>query len=61
VEFDSVRVGVASAHDMGGCVLDLSSLAVVGTEVDGLLGMNFLRSFDVRLDFTRDVLTLTAP
>jgi hypothetical protein len=29
--------------------------------VDGLLGMNFLRSFDVRLDFTRDVLTLTTP
>jgi hypothetical protein len=29
--------------------------------VDGLLGLNFLRSFDVHLDFTRDVLTLTSP
>jgi predicted aspartyl protease len=61
VRFDSVRVGAASAADMGGCVLDLSSLALVGTQVDGLLGLNFLRSFDVRLDFARDVLTLTAP
>jgi predicted aspartyl protease len=61
IRFDSVRVGPASAQDMGGCVLDLSSLAAVGTRVDGLLGLNFLRSFDVHLDFTRDVLTLTSP
>jgi hypothetical protein len=33
----------------------------VGTEVDGLLGLNFLRAFDVQLDFARNVLTLTAP
>lgn len=59
VRFDSLRVGAASAHDVGGCVIDLASLAAVGTEADGLLGLNFLRSFDVRLDFGRDILTLT--
>lgn len=61
VRYDSVRVGSASAHDMGGCALDLSSLAAFGTTVDGLLGLNFLRAFDVRLDFQRNILMLTAP
>jgi predicted aspartyl protease len=61
IRFDSVRVGAAAAHDMSGCVLDLSSLELIGTSVDGLLGLNFLRSFDVRLDFVRNVVTLTSP
>jgi predicted aspartyl protease len=61
VRFDSVRVGSAIARDMPGCVLDLSTLEAVGTSVDGLLGLNFLREFDVRLDFGRNVLTLTSP
>jgi len=60
VRFDSVRVGAATAVDMPGCVLDLSALQAAGTEVDGLLGLNFLRSFDVHLDFGRDVVALTA-
>jgi predicted aspartyl protease len=60
VRFDSVRVGNAVARDMAGCVLDLSALEAVGAGVDGLLGLNFLREFDVRLDFQRRVLTLTA-
>lgn len=61
VQYDSLRVGAATAHDLSGCVLDLSSLDMMGTSVDGLLGLNFLRSFDVRLDFVRNVVTLTAP
>jgi predicted aspartyl protease len=61
VRYDSVRVAGATARDMGGCVLDLTSLESIGTSVDGLLGLNFLREFDVRLDFRRNVLTLTAP
>ncbi|HSJ06397.1 MAG TPA: retropepsin-like aspartic protease [Longimicrobiales bacterium] len=61
VRYDSVRVGGATAHDMGGCVLDLTSLESIGTSIDGLLGLNFLREFDVRLDFQRNVLTLAAP
>jgi predicted aspartyl protease len=60
IRFDSVRVGAATAHAMPGCVLDLTALEIAGTDVDGLLGLNFLRAFDVRLDFQRNVLTLTA-
>jgi predicted aspartyl protease len=61
VRFDSLRVGAATVTDMPGCVLDLSALEAVGTRIDGLLGLNFLRSFDVRLDFAREVVTLTSP
>jgi predicted aspartyl protease len=61
VRFDSVRVGSAVAHGMSGCVLELAALGAMGAEVDGLLGLNFLREFDVRLDFRRSILTLTAP
>jgi predicted aspartyl protease len=61
VRFDSVRVGAASAWSMSGCVLDLSTLDMIGASVDGLLGLNFLREFDVRLDFVRNVVSLTAP
>jgi predicted aspartyl protease len=61
IRFDSVRVGAAIAHSMPGCVLDLTALETVGTSVDGLLGLNYLRAFDVGLDFQRNVLTLTAP
>jgi predicted aspartyl protease len=61
IRFDSVRVGAATAHAMPGCVLDLTALEIVGASVDGLLGLNFLRAFDVSLDFQRNVLTLTAP
>jgi predicted aspartyl protease len=61
IRYDSVRVGPAIVHDMPGCVLDLSALNVVETGVDGLLGLNFLRAFDVQLDFRRGILTLTTP
>jgi predicted aspartyl protease len=61
IRYDSLRVGNASAIDLPGCVLDLSSLEAIGAAVDGLLGLNFLRAFDVRLDFQRNVMTITAP
>lgn len=60
IRYDSLRVGNASVSDMAGCVLDLTSLEAIGASVDGLLGLNFLRAFDVQLDFRRNVLTLTA-
>jgi predicted aspartyl protease len=59
IRFDSLRVGNASVADIPGCVLDLSSLQAISATVDGLLGLNFLRAFDVQLDFRRNVLTLT--
>lgn len=58
VEIDSIAVGAAAAHDMTACALDLSGMEQVGVEIDGLLGLNFLQSFRVTLDFERGVLIL---
>ncbi|MGZ8379771.1 MAG: retropepsin-like aspartic protease [Gemmatirosa sp.] len=58
---DSLRVGAATARELTVCALDLSTLRALGPEVRGLLGLNFLRSFRVGLDFERDVLRLTRP
>lgn len=58
---DSLRVGAASARGITVCALDLRALRAVGPEVRGLLGLNFLRSFRMTLDFEREVLRLTRP
>jgi predicted aspartyl protease len=61
VRFDSVRVGAAMASSVPGCVVDLSHVQNVGVATSGLLGLNFLRSFHVTLDFERSVLILQDP
>lgn len=58
VTLDSLRVGAARAEELTACALDLEHTASVGLEIDGLLGLNFLRSFRVTLDFEREVLIL---
>jgi predicted aspartyl protease len=61
VKLDSIRVGAASARDLTVCAIDLSSVRALSPSVRGLLGLNFLRSFRVTLDFQRDVLRLQRP
>lgn len=61
VRIDSIRVGAAHAEDLTGCEVDLGQTARVGLEVDGLLGLNFLKPFRVTLDFERSVMTLQEP
>ena len=61
VRFDSVRVGQATAADLPGCTLDLAHIQGVGLDVDGLLGLNFLKPFRVTVDFQRSVLILQQP
>jgi predicted aspartyl protease len=60
VRIDSLRIGNAVAYDVAACRLDLEALRR-GFGAHGLIGLNFLKSFDFRLDFERNVLTLTAP
>ena len=57
---DSLRVGAARATEMMVCAVDLRHVGSVGLDIDGLLGLNFLRSFRVALDFKREVLLLQA-
>ncbi|MGH7477327.1 MAG: retropepsin-like aspartic protease [Longimicrobiales bacterium] len=61
VTIDSVRVGGARAEEVIACALDLAHVEAVGMDVDGLIGLNFLRPFRLALDFDRQVLRLTAP
>lgn len=60
VHIDTLRVGNAAVFDISACKLDLASLrAAFGAQ--GLLGLNFLKSFDVAIDFERKVVTLRDP
>ena len=61
VTLDSIRVGSAAAFDLMGCALNLESVQATGIEMRGLLGLNFLKSFHMVLDFERNVLTLSDP
>lgn len=58
---DSIRVGSVRAYDLTACVVDLGQMGMLGFDVHGLLGLNFLKSFRMVLDFERDVLTLEPP
>ena len=55
---DSLRLGEARAYDLPVCLLDLSQTRVLGTEVHGLLGLNFLKPYRVTLDFDRRIVRL---
>lgn len=61
VEIDSLAVGDARAEGLTGCTLDLAQIRSMGIEAHGLLGLNFLTSFRVTLDFAADRLILARP
>jgi predicted aspartyl protease len=56
---DTLNVGDVSASRLTACSLDLQRMEQVGLKADGLLGLNFLKSFKVTLDFKRKILSLT--
>ena len=61
VAVDSMRVGAASASGLTACVIDLQALRSIGSGAQGLVGLNFLKSFRVTLDFQRNVVALRVP
>lgn len=59
VQIESLKIGETTAHDLLGCAVDLQHLQdLPGFDVDGLLGLNLLKSFRVTLNFERQVLRL---
>jgi predicted aspartyl protease len=58
VAADSLRVGGATAVDLTLCALDLEQFRAIGLDVDGLLGLNFLREFRLVVDFQAELLSL---
>lgn len=61
VRIDSLRLGGAVAEDLPACRLDLAHAEALGMSIEGLLGLNFLRSFLVTLDFERRIMRLEPP
>lgn len=58
---ETLAVGDATASSLTVCALDLAGVNKMGLEVEGLLGLNFLKAFKVSLDFQRNVLSLSQP
>lgn len=61
VTLDSLRIGDATATGLTGCAVDLEQFRAAGVEVHGLVGLNFLSSFRVLLDFEAARMTLERP
>jgi predicted aspartyl protease len=55
---DTLQVGEVTASGLTACALDLSGMKDVGLEAQGLLGLNFLKSFTVTFDFERSIMRL---
>lgn len=58
VSLDTFEVGNVKATEMKACAIDLSRLPMGGLDARGLVGLNFLKSFQVRIDFKKRILRL---
>jgi predicted aspartyl protease len=58
VRIDSLEVGTARATDVQACAIDLASMRRTGLDVQGLVGLNFLKAYRVTLDFRERTLRL---
>jgi predicted aspartyl protease len=58
VDVDTLEVGTASAQKLKACVIELKNFQTAGLNIHGLLGLNFLKSYRMTIDFKRKVVTL---
>ena len=58
VRIRSIAIGQANVADIEAIVLDLDHITRGAWHVDGVLGMDFLRKFDVRLEFEGGLVSL---
>ena len=61
VSLDTFEVGNVKATDMKACAIEFSRLQMGGLDARGLVGLNFLKSFQVRIDFKKKILRLDKP
>ena len=62
VKIDMLELGdTAKASDLVACKLDLSRMQPPGFGIKGLVGLNFLKSYRVSIDFERNSLRLEKP
>src|SRR5438046_3351327 len=58
VKLDTFEVGNSKATDLKACAIEFSRLQTGGLDARGLVGLNFLKSFHVDIDFKKKVLHL---
>ena len=61
VALRSVALGDATVRDLQGCAIDLAPMRKAGLDVRGLLGLNFLRSYRLTVDFPARTVRLERP
>src|SRR5437016_13430540 len=61
VKLDTFEVGNSKATDLTACAIEFSRLQTDGLDARGLVGLNFLKSFHVSIDFKKKVLNLDKP
>src|SRR5438874_6603986 len=61
VKLDTFEVGNSKATDLKACAIEFSRLQTDGLDARGLVGLNFLKSFHVDIDFKKKVLHLEKP
>jgi predicted aspartyl protease len=58
VSIDSLEVGDAKATKLQACTIDLQQMQKMGLDAKGLVGLNFLKSYRMSIDFERRMLKL---
>ena len=61
LKIDTLEVGNARASDLTACSVDLNRMAPPGLGIKGLVGLNFLKSYRVIIDFEKKSLRLEKP
>ncbi len=61
VTVNTLEVGNVKATDLKACSIDFRQMQTSGLNVDGLVGLNFLKSFRMIIDFKKKILRLEKP
>lgn len=61
LKVDTIEVGDAKASGLTVCAVDLDRMAPPGLGIKGLVGLNFLKSYRVTIDFGKKSLRLEKP
>lgn len=61
LKVETLEVGGAKATGLTVCAIDLNRMAPPGLGIKGLVGLNFLKSYRVTIDFEKKLLKLEKP
>ncbi|HWT03922.1 MAG TPA: retropepsin-like aspartic protease [Pyrinomonadaceae bacterium] len=61
LKIETLEVGGAKASDLTACSIDLDRMAPPEMGIKGLVGLNFLKSYRITIDFEKKLLKLEKP